>query len=96
MKALFFGLLIAVGTVGSAHAQSNDALCYHAGLTYSPGSMIRMGPSLQLCAVTDGGLSVWSTVADDANVSANCVSGGRELLIRCDRNPARLQQDLCR
>ena len=80
MKALVIGLLIAASSTTMAAAQSTDALCHHAGLTYSPGSMVRMGPSLQQCAVTDGGLSVWSPVTneEDALTSANCISGGRE------------------
>jgi len=80
MKALVIGLLIAASSTTMAAAQSTDALCHHAGLTYSPGSMITMGQSLQQCAITDAGLSVWSpiVVEDDAITSANCVSGGRE------------------
>lgn len=80
MKTIIISAALTLGLAGAATAQSTEGLCHHAGLTYSPGSMITMGQSLQRCAVTEGGMSVW-TVAPEGEtdlVSANCVSGGRE------------------
>ncbi len=80
MKTLLSGLILSASMAGAVHAQSAEALCHHAGLTYSPGSMITMGQSLQRCGVTEAGAAVWSFVDGDgdAGASANCVSGGRE------------------
>lgn len=80
MKVFITSTCLALGFAGSAMAQDAVSLCHHAGLTYSPGSMITMGQSLQRCAVTESGTSIW-TVAPDGekeDISANCVSGGRE------------------
>ena len=85
MKTLLTSMCISIGLAGAAFAQTPEGqtqggLCHHAGLTYSPGSMITMGQSLQQCAVVEGVTSVWTPVSseDPAQASANCVSGGRE------------------
>jgi len=79
MKPIYASLVITVVLAGAASAQTTGGLCHHAGLTYSPGSMVSMGQSLQKCVV-EGGISVWTPVSrDDAEpATANCVSGGRE------------------
>ena len=80
MKAVIFGLLASIAGSCAAFAQDDGSLCHHAGLTYSPSSLIAMGKSIQRCAVTESGVSVWTPVVseDKEAISANCVSGGRE------------------
>lgn len=80
MKSFIVALGSAVCIAGASHAQSNALLCHHAGLTYSPGSMVAMGKSLQKCLVTDDGSGIWSPVleASEEVESANCISAGRE------------------
>lgn len=80
MKTIIFALAASFSLSTVAYAQSENALCHHAGLTYSPGSVIRMGKSLQKCTATEQGTSIWAAETDEeANASsANCVSGGRE------------------
>jgi len=80
MKAMIFGLLASFVGSTAVFAQDDGSLCHHAGLTYSPSSLIAMGSSIQRCAVTQSGVSVWTPVVseDKEAISANCVSGGRE------------------
>jgi len=80
MKSLIIALGLAMAFPTLSFAQTEASVCYHAGLTYSPGSMIRTGKVLQICALTENSIGVWSraTSGDDALESANCVSGGRE------------------
>ena len=80
MRAFAAGLIVSCLAPVLAWAQDSQPLCHHAGLSYSPGSMIRMGQSLQRCAITEDGISVWTAVLseEDRIDSANCVSGGRE------------------
>ncbi len=80
MKQLLASIFAAAMIAFPASAQSEASMCHHAGLTYSPGSLITMGQSLQKCALTEDGLAVWSPEVseNDAASSANCVSGGRE------------------
>jgi len=78
LVAAVFAVLGAMGA-GSAMAQNAQPLCHHAGLTYSPGSMMRMGRVLAQCAVDENSVGTWVALADDtANTSANCMSAGRE------------------
>lgn len=81
MRVIVAGLIFAFGNFGISFAQETDQLCHHAGLTYSPGSIVSMGQTLQRCALTDSGLNVWSPIASEDGgevFSANCISGGRE------------------
>jgi|GEM_PF-2076036 len=80
MKSVLVALGVSGFLSGAAFAQTEGHLCYHAGLSYSPGSMIVLGKSLQKCVMADAGISAWSPVVaeDDALESANCISGGRE------------------
>ena len=68
----------AILTVTGTMAQAQEAaLCHHAGLTYSPGSMVRMGQILVSCKNDGGAQSSWQLVGEEGG-SANCISGGRE------------------
>lgn len=64
----------------STTANAQNALCHHAGLTYSPGALITMGKSLQKCTATRDGISIWapSTSEDREVESANCVADGEQ------------------
>lgn len=79
MRRFVAAALVAFGLIsgGAATAQAQGALCHHASQTYSPGSMMRMGNVLMLCAVTEELVGTWVNIADDAG-SANCSSSGRE------------------
>jgi len=58
---------------GSALAQTENSLCHHAGLTYSPGSMLSLGKSFLKCTAAESGVSMWvpATEEDIAVNSAN-------------------------
>ena len=80
MRSVVFALGVLLTTTGAAYAQSEAALCHHAGLTYSPGALITMGKSLQKCSLGEGGVSQWapSTNEDRALESSNCVSDDKQ------------------
>jgi len=64
MKSVLVALGVSGFLSGAAFAQTEGHLCYHAGLSYSPGSMIVLGKSLQKCVMADAGISAWSPVVE--------------------------------
>jgi len=80
IRSIFASAAVALALPMGAMAQdANAALCHHAGLTYSSGSMTRMGQALLRCELNEG-IGIWATViaSNDSEDSANCISGGRE------------------
>lgn len=79
MKNLIVTAALFIASATAASAQSEQALCHHSGLTYSVGSVITMGKSLQKCATTDIGPIWLPATNEDRNLeSANCTYNGKD------------------
>jgi len=78
MKKIVLAAGLAFASAPAAFAQGAPALCHHAGLTYSFGSMITMGKSLQKCEASDVG-GVWAPkISENSDLeSANCFYDGK-------------------